>query len=583
MRNSASFTLAFVTPIVAALAISFVAAAGAAAAIAGAAASKPASDVVTFQRYKAETAIKFSGENRGEGEARLINLNANVNSWYLLVVRWPESRTETVYNLERPDVKSYDLALTSRGLTVNMGGKQSACDVFQDVSILKNSKGDAYVSICGGTILVRNTASGLSGGLMTWGAGLLRDTFGEQGDSIVAAVKDLREDSGLVQGAASTATNASMGDAAKDRPARARVSAYAKATALTVPGLAIELEGVGAKSPLLAGAWYKAKNNPGMFFSAIQPSLVEESILNSYRDRVNTLDSVEMGALDYMVAMDLSQFELGWSHGTALPGIGWSKADHNARVQSSPGPDGFASLNPLVMTGRLNPTFLPRLAGVMCGGFQRMHSVFQYGELAKINGGSYYGFIDNGVVLSHLSPGLATAIVYTDGRFDIKTWTEKDNDDLPTIRFARQNGVPLVETDTQGNSIPGKFVRSWGDGNWSGSAASKKRSQRAGACISEQSGKRYLIYGYFSSANPDALAQVFRSYGCQYAIHLDMNSAGQGYMGLVSRAGGKVSTEVPVYEMSGRNTSMKIDGKSVTTPRYVGRSDETDFFYILRK
>jgi hypothetical protein len=236
-----------------------------------------------------------------------------------------------------------------------------------------------------------------------------------------------------------------------------------------------------------------------------------------------------------------------------------------------------------VLTGKVNPTYLPRLAAVMCGGFQRLHGVFHSGALASANNGSYYGFIENGVVLSHLNPGLATAISYTDGRFDIKTWTEKDNESLSKIRYARQNGVPLVETDSQGNAVPGALVRRWGDGNWSGNVARQKRSQRAGACISEQNGKRFLIYGYFSSANPDAMAQVFRSYNCQYAIHLDMNSAGQGYIGLLSRSGNRVFTENPVREMSARNTKMSAEGKSIVTPRYVGRSDEADFFYFLRK
>lgn len=538
-----------------------------------------ANDVITIQRYRLETTATFLDADKHEGTARLINLNSNVNGWYILTVKWPGAKGESTYNLERPDAKSYDLAISNRGLTVTLNGKQTACDLFLDSSILKGANKDAYVPLCQGQVLVRNQAHGTAGDLMTWGAGLLRDTLGETGNDIVGVVKDMREDSGLVQAQTSTSDETFP---TGDRPSRAIVSKAAQKTALRVPDLQIELEGAGKS--LLSGAWYKAKNNAGVFFSAMQPSFVEESILNSYRDRANALDEVESGALSYMVAFDLSQFELGWAHGTKLPGVAWSPAQPSARRGSDlAGPDGFDSVNPLVLTGKVNPTYLPRLAAVMCGGFQRMHSVFHSGALSQVNNGSYYGFIENGVVLSHMNPGLATAISYTDGRFDIKTWTEKDNENLPKIRYARQNGVPLVESNAQGNAIPGALVKRWGDGNWSGNVAGKKRSQRAGACISEQNGKRYLIYGYFSSANPDAMAQVFRSYNCQYAIHLDMNSAGQGYIGLLSRSGGRVFTENPVREMSARNTTMKADGKSVTTPRYVGRSDEADFFYFLRK
>ncbi|CAN5691270.1 hypothetical protein BH10BDE1_BH10BDE1_01290 [soil metagenome] len=548
--------------------------------VTGSAHAAPAADVVTFQSFRQETTATFADADKREGVARLTNLNANVNGWYVLAVKWPGAARETIYNLERPDSKSYDLAISNRGLTVTVNGKQTACDLFLDSSLLRGANRDAYVPLCEGKVLVRNQAHGTSGDAMSWGAGLLRDTLGSTGNDIVAAVKDLREDSGLVQ--AQTSTSDEKPFPVGDRPSRAIVSKSAQKTALTVPDLQIELEGAGRS--LLSGAWYKAKNNAGVFFSAMQPSFVEESILNSYRDRANALDSVEASALSYMVAFDLSQFELGWAHGTKLPGVAWSPQQPASRRGSSlSGPDGFDSLNPLVLTGKINPTFLPRLAAVMCGGFQRMHSVFGSGVLGNSNNGSYYGFIENGVVLSHLNPGLATAISYTDGRFDIKTWTEKDNESLSKIRYARQNGVPLVESDAQGNAVPGALVKRWGDGNWSGNVAGKKRSQRAGACISEQNGKRYLIYGYFSSANPDAMAQVFRSYNCQYAIHLDMNSAGQGYIGLLSRSGGKVFTENPVREMSARNTTMKADGKSITTPRYVGRSDEADFFYFLRK
>lgn len=538
-----------------------------------------ATDVVNFQAFRQEQTTTFSGADRRDGTARLVNLNAGVNGWYLLFVKWPGASAEVVYNLERPDVKSYDLAISGRGLTVTIDGRQTSCDVFSDPGVLKGATGEAYVALCEGRVLVRNQARGSAGDMMSWGAGVLRDTLGSTGDSIVGAVKELREDSGLLRGETSTTNEKAI---AADRPARARVATAAQSTALTVPDLNLELESSGRS--LLAGAWYRAKNSPGFFFSAIQPSFVEESILSSYRDRVNALDSVESSALSYMVALDLSKFEIGWAHGTKLPGVAWSPAQSSAlRTGSGAGPDGFDSVSPLVLTGKLNPSFLPRLAGVMCGGFQRLHGVFRSGALSKVNGGSYYGFIENGVMLSRMNPGLATAISYIDGRFDIKTWTEKDADSISKIRYARQNGVPLVETDASGNSIPGALVKRWGDGNWSGSAASQKRSQRAGACISEQGGRRYLIYGYFSSANPDAMAQVFRSYGCQYAIHLDMNSAGQGYLGLFSSVNGRFLTETPVREMSARNTKMKLGDKSVAAPRYVGQSDEADFFYFLRK
>jgi hypothetical protein len=72
--------------------------------------------------------------------------------------------------------------------------------------------------------------------------------------------------------------------------------------------------------------------------------------------------------------------------------------------------------------------------------------------LALRNHGSHYGFIENGVILSKLQPSLATILVLDDGSVRMKTWTEQDNRLLARIKYARQNGVPLVEFDEASQS-----------------------------------------------------------------------------------------------------------------------------------
>jgi len=59
-----------------------------------------------------------------------------------------------------------------------------------------------------------------------------------------------------------------------------------------------------------------------------------------------------------------------------------------------------------------------------------------------------------------------------------------------------------------------RLVEQWGPGNWSGSALGQLRTLRAGACLLEQESRRYLVYGYFSTATPPTMARVFRAYGC---------------------------------------------------------------------
>ena len=194
------------------------------------------------------------------------------------------------------------------------------------------------------------------------------------------------------------------------------------------------------------GAWYPAAGNAGVYVSVMQPNLVAPAILQSYRSLVNTLDNVEASSLVYLIAFDIDQFELGFALGTEYPGVGWS--DHllpQMRDSRLPGPDGIGSIAPLVSTGLISPENGRRTVATFTGGFKRTHGAFRYGDLALENHGSHYGFIENGVVFSKLQPGLATIFMPNDGSIEMKTWMEPDNSLLSGIRFARQNGVPLIE------------------------------------------------------------------------------------------------------------------------------------------
>jgi hypothetical protein len=124
------------------------------------------------------------------------------------------------------------------------------------------------------------------------------------------------------------------------------------------------------------------------------------------------LDAVEAAALDYMVAIDLSRFELEFALGTDHPRVGWSeRVLESARDPKLPGPDGIDNTSPLIVNGIVNPPTVERVAATFAGGFKREHGAFRYGALAMQNHGSHYGFIEQGVIFSKLQPGLATLIV----------------------------------------------------------------------------------------------------------------------------------------------------------------------------
>ena len=240
--------------------------------------------------------------------------------------------------------------------------------------------------------------------------------------------------------------------------------------------------------------------------STIQPQLVSEEVSKSLKDQLNPLDKVESSALVYMIAFDLDQFDIGFAMGTEHPRVDWSdRVREKVRDNALPGPDGIDTVEPVVNTGMVNPVNAQRIAATFIGGFKRYHGAFRNGDFAYKNSGSHYGFIENGVVMSKLLPGLATVIIFDDGTIEMKTWTEQDNANLYRIRHARQNGPPLIEYDaTTRTSKPGELVPQPLTGNWSGSVDGRYRTLRAGLALQEHEGNRFLIYGYFSSANPSA-------------------------------------------------------------------------------
>jgi hypothetical protein len=317
----------------------------------------------------------------------------------------------------------------------------------------------------------------------------------------------------------------------------------------------------------------------GVFVSAMQPRAIDPAVLVGRR--TNALDSVEASATDYLVAFDLNRFDLGFGLGTDHPRLDWSpRPPASMQNPALPGPAGVGNARPLVRLGMVSPTESRKTFATFIGGFKREHGAFRGGPMATVNSGSHYGFIEEGTIFSKLQPGLATLYVLADGTIHMKTWTTDDNVLLPQIRFARQNGVPLIEPDpTTGLGIPGADVTRWTNGNWSGSAEADLRTLRAGVCLRDNGTSRYLIYGYFSTATPSAMARVYLDYGCTYAMILDMNALELTYLALYVRQSGDVKVEHVVPGMA--LSDSKVQGMRL--PRFIAVPDNRDFFYMMRK
>lgn len=541
--------------------------------------------VVELQQFREVTRQTVDGPPGG-AVASLTDLNPQIGTWYLLRLETPDGRGAT-YHLDNPSAARLRLDPTYRaGIVIEprgsgLGGR-ILCELWPEgvVTPLAEARdsGLAYAPLCGGLLYLRNPTEGHRTAKETV-VDLLRDHVWE-GEEITVLVRDLfYRDAYLATSGLATAPVMPSAESPSS-PAPPLVSPSARDRLLVPVNLELGLEGE-ADGRVAVGRWYPARDNPGIFVTTLRPDLVSQEVVESQKGRVSALDPVESAALVYLVAFDLGKFDIGFRLGTDHPRVGWSdKVLQVVRDDAMTGPDGIGTTAPLVRTGMLSPTEQGRVAATFTGGFKRAHGAFRTSRLALIDHGSHYGFVENGVVLSKLQPGLATALVFDDGRVDLKTWTTQDDADLPRIRFARQNGVAILERDAGSQrSVPGAQVRNWGAGNWSGSVDKKLRTLRAGLCLQESQGRPFLVYGYFSSATPSAMARVFQACSCRYAMLLDMNALEHTYMAVYRTQGARLLTEHLIDGMGDVDTSR--DGQLL--PRFVSVADNRDFFYLLRR
>jgi hypothetical protein len=482
------------------------------------------------------------------GQAQLTNANPNIGGWYVLAAQGGGLQGE--YHLEVASPQGVSLALSPTGLLIHSRAGSQICDIFDPNSrsflgALEKSH-VLFARLCDSNVWLRN---------------------GEGTNQVDSAA------------AARFLSRAPSGPADSSRaPAPAETSAAARSEVMP-----LNMEGT---SPVVAGAWTPSRHRAGVYFSAIEPDQVAPAILSG--DRVaDPLGSAEGQTLVSLVALDLGHFTVAWSHGPLLPGVGsWSTMFPTRRAPTGAGPDGVESLLPLqTRAGVMNPAHLENFVASMAGGFQRFHGWMRGGGPYS---GRYYGFIQEGVVLSSMSQGLVTLIVDRQGRVDIKPWDQADAANIANIRYARQNGVSIVDFRA-GRSVPGDYVsaakRFWG--NWSGNAVhGALQTPRSGACIAENNGARYLVYAYFPSATPSAMARVFQAYQCRAAIHLDMNNPQWAYFGLLSNVGGKYLVEHPDRAMAAKDGLLQIGGRAIPVPRFIAHADMAnpgDFFYFMSR
>ena len=548
-----------------------------------------AKTIVELQQFREVHSIPTQNNQGQLGTATLINLNPWINTWFLLTLQWKNDRKGASYHLENRTPRGQQLLLDPHypsGMVMISEGKRSSCDLWSGASAsnLASTKtsGQVYVPLCEERLYLRKKTEGHKTS-KEWATDFLRN-YVPGGEKITVFVRETFYQDAFLNTSEVISTETTGVSAARPKPPGAPIRPFINPKYedhyLLPSEFGIELEDE-IERKVLAGRWYRVKDIPGIFVSTIQPKLLAEELNNSLKDQLNPLDKVESSALVYMIAFDLDQFDIGFAMGTEHPRIDWSdRVRETVRDNALPGPDGIGTVEPIVNTGMVSPVNARRIAATFIGGFKRYHGAFRNGDFAYKHSGSHYGFIENGVVMSKLQPGLSTAIVFADGSVALKTWTEQDNIDLARILHARQNGLPIIEYDeATGTSEPGALVPHWGLGNWSGSADKRLRTLRAGLGLQEHEGSRFLIYGYFSTATPSAMAQVFQAYRCKYAMLLDMNALEHTYLAVYRNQDSQFQVQHLIKEMHVLDKS----SKGQVVPRFIGYPDNRDFFYLLRK
>ncbi len=531
--------------------------------------AEAAKTIIELQPFRREeTATLATGQ-----PVSLLSLNPNINASFLLQFG------DALYHFDNPDPGGQSLSLSEAGLRISGPGGEVLCAPWSgdpgELAAARES-GLPFAPLCGARLYLRNTVRGSRSGLERV-TDFLRDHVW-QGEEVVRVVRETlykdrhAETSDLVAPGANAC--------AAEGPCPAMVEPRYAESAIAPIGFGIALADP-EQTAMITGQWYPAAGLVGVFASAIQPRTISADVLAG-PGNVNRLDSIEGKAVAYMVAFDIDRYGLGFALGTDHPRLDWSPRPRaSARIRGLPGPDGIKDARPLVRSGMVSPDVAGRTIATFTAGFKRQHGAFKFGDYAVIDTGKHYGFIEKGVIYSKLKTGLSTLYVLDDGTIGMKMWQEEDNALLPRLMHARQNGVPLVQTDPETAApVPGERVNQWGPGNWSGSAKAELRTLRAGGCLQEFEGRRYLIYGYFSTATPSAMARTFQAYGCSHAMLLDMNALEHTYLALYPRQAGTVHVEHLITDMTQLDRS---GGGGTVIPRFLGFPDNRDLFYVYAR
>jgi hypothetical protein len=462
----------------------------------------------------------------------LADLSPSLGRVYLLAAKTPQGwqHAHLVMTPPRPGVR-----LSEDGAVLAFGD-----DPTCETASLFEVRSVAIAPVCEGLAEVRLTINGYRNSFDAV-TDLLRDRFGGVGEQAISIVKSVRGEADK-EAADYGASSDMSGSVEKGRkplgaPADATLTRNFAQRLVARGDQGVELADAPA-GQLAIGHWYRAKQQSGVFVSRITPRAA------GHASDPETLDA----AVDLM-AIALDGVRLEYRVGTEHPRLDWAK--WVGAQGKGPGPDGIGATAPLARPGIIDPRDKSKLIAVFAGGFKRLHGALQ--------DGTYYGFVEDGVVLTKLRPGLATLYSTVEGRIALDSWAGQP---ASPLLFARQNGIPILDNGVAGRRLEDRSA------SWSTGPDGNPRTARGGACIIEGE-QRFLVYAYFSSAVPRTMADVFAAYGCRTAMLLDMSRAALAYAAIHSAEGHEPLTRA----------MRKADPPKGA--KFLDQADERDFFAIF--
>ena len=270
--------------------------------------------VIELQQFRKVTRMTLDAGAGGLAVATLTDLNPQIGAWYLLRLETPSGSAET-YHLETPGEGRLLLDPEYRsGIVIVDETGRHPCALWPEgtATPLKAARasGFSYAPLCEGRLYVPNQIEGhrTSKEQVTdmlrdhvWGGeritGFVRETFFRDAWRSTSLLSP-----GPLQRAAE----------AVGAPPAPLLATNAADRLLVPADLGISLEGE-AQGRVAVGRWYPAKDNPGVFVSAVRADLVSPAVVEAQKGRVEPLDALESESLAYLVAFDLERFDLGFA------------------------------------------------------------------------------------------------------------------------------------------------------------------------------------------------------------------------------------------------------------------------------